>query len=99
MTKRRQEAMRQEARFLKVVEGRFYRQIEGVWYEVELGRLPDDGRPAWDAVMRRLTNQIPHSERLQAYGRGRYAVRKRQLNSREVRRLLRALSQSRDGRR
>lgn len=66
--------------------GRHYRRIEGIWYEIDLAPIPPGGIRFWDAVLRRSS---PSARELHdVHGRDAYAVRKRQLNKREIRRLM-----------
>ena len=66
-------------------DGRHYRRIEGIWYEIELAPIPSHGIKFWDAVLRR-SSPSP-GELHDCHGRHAYAVRKRQLGKREIRRL------------
>jgi hypothetical protein len=67
-------------------EGRYHLRIEGIWYEVDLAPLPR--WPVWDAVQRKTTDvsgviaELPRID-----GHLHYAVRKRQLGKKEIRRL------------
>jgi hypothetical protein len=59
-----------------------YQRIDGVWYEVRTADLPAAGA-VYDFVLRKYVQREK-----QAYGRREsYAVAKRQLNSKEIRRL------------
>jgi hypothetical protein len=59
-----------------------YRRIDGVWYEVRTADLPAAGR-VYDFVLREYVQREKR-----AYGqRETYAAAKRQLNSKEIRRL------------
>lgn len=65
-----------------------YRLLEGIWYEIELVPLP-----AWiamyDMLARKLSSDVSPEERERFYGGRRVcAVKKRQLNKREIRKLV-----------
>ena len=68
--------------------GRCYKQIEGIWYEVELRPLPKDDEQAevYDVVLKRH-GPLSRRELQECYGGAMYAVKKRQLNKKEIRRL------------
>jgi len=67
--------------------GREYRLLEGIWYEIELAPLPV-GAQVYDMAMRQRSSEISPEERARFYGgRPVYAVKKRQLNKREIRNL------------
>jgi hypothetical protein len=91
MTKRVIREGRQSVPWLTVVSGRYYRRIDGLWYEVELAPFPHPTRPAWDAVMRKDTSQVSRGDLQKAYGGCVYAARKRQLGKTEIAALMQAL--------
>jgi hypothetical protein len=91
LTKRILRAQRRRRRYVMVVEGRCYRRIGGIWYEVELAPLPEGERPVWDAILRKSTEFLTRGDLQHAYGKCVYAARKRQLNKREIVRLMDAL--------
>ena len=80
-----------------------YRKIEGIWYEVKLSDLPDrdDSRPWWrrglngpsvyDTVFGENLGSLSRSEIIRTYGDQLYAVGKRQLNSSEIKRIMKAI--------
>jgi hypothetical protein len=84
--------------FLTIVEGRCYRRIDGIWYEVELAPIPPHRTSAWDAVLRRDTVQLGRGRLQEVYGRCVYAAKKRQLCKREIKRLRAAIEALADGR-
>lgn len=57
-----------------------------LWYEVELTSLPADG-PVFDIVLKKHWPQLSAAEFQKFYGRQVCAIRKRQLNKKEIRRL------------
>jgi hypothetical protein len=71
--------------------GRCFRRIDGIWYEVELRPLPEDDRQAevYDVVLKRH-GPLSRRELQELYGGTVYAVKKRQLNKKEIRRLPKA---------
>lgn len=71
---------------IKIDDKRECRKLEGIWYELDLSPIPS-GPPVYDQALRRSSDQISRDERWNFYGRSVYAVSKRQLNSREIRRL------------
>lgn len=71
---------------IEIDSSREYRRLDGIWYELELATPPLD-RPVYDFSFRRTTDQLTPTQLREFYGRYVYAVSKRQLNSREIRRL------------
>lgn len=69
------------------------RRLDGIWYELELARLRP-GSVVYDMGLRRLCTDSDEHELFRFYGRAIYAARKRQLNSKEIRRLSRERSRS-----
>lgn len=69
-------------------EGAYAVQLAGVWYRVELAAWPSEPGKEYDVVRRKPIVELKPSDGwwLDDYG---YAVRKRQLNSREIERLVR----------
>ena len=63
------------------------RLIEGVWYEVTLAPLPEAARWADDVVFRKVAWPAPRCVLERFYRRPAFAVSKRQLNTKEIRRL------------
>jgi hypothetical protein len=63
-----------------------YRRINGLWFEVELRPFPDGRWDFWDVVFRRQASQLSARDLVVAYGASMYAVGKRQLGKREIRR-------------
>ena len=80
---------RDEARADVVCIGstRELRLIEGVWYELTLAPLPDAAEWADDVVLRKVAWPAPRSTLERFYRRPVYALTKRQLNTKEIRRL------------
>jgi hypothetical protein len=78
--------------FLVECGGRSFKQISGIWYEVELAPLEATAGHVWDAVVSRMALGQPQlmeaGELKRIYGRRVYAIRKRQLNTKEIQRLL-----------
>lgn len=72
---------------IKVDDSREYRLIEGVWYELTLAPIPAWADRVDDVVFRKKCFPAPRSVLESFYGRPTYAVKKRQLNSKEIRRL------------
>jgi hypothetical protein len=73
--------------FVAGVRGRCYRRIEGIWYEFELAPIPSETRGLFDLVLKRKLSEVRREELIRIHGGPVYAVSKRQLNSKEIRRL------------
>lgn len=73
---------------VKLDETRICRMIDGVWYEFQMRPVPRDGSIVYDYLLQKLIH--PRTLTYETWGGhgGRYAASKRQLNSKEVRRLL-----------
>lgn len=67
-------------------ESHEFRRIDGIWYELELAPLPPD-RLVFDHGTRRECRGAMCREMIDFYGRPVYAIRKRQLNKKELRRI------------
>ena len=65
-----------------------YRRINDIWYHVTLEPLPPERAAVWDAVHRKRGNELLREEIVTCAGRSFYCAAKRQLNSKEVRRLI-----------
>jgi hypothetical protein len=65
-----------------------FRRLDGIWYELELARFRP-GSVVYDMGLRRLCTNTDEHELFRFYGRAAYAIRKRQLNSKEIRTLVR----------
>ena len=63
------------------------RRIDGIWYEPELADIPAD-TIVFDLGTKRTCTSLIAAETFKFYGRAVYATRKRQLNKREIRRLV-----------
>jgi hypothetical protein len=72
---------------IKIDETHECRLLAGIWYELELSPLPE-GVSAYDLVLRKAWPHDGADVFVKFYGRRVYAVRKRQLNTREIRRML-----------
>jgi len=68
---------------IRIDDLREYRLLDGIWYEVELAELAH-ADCVYDMALRRAASA---DELVKHYGRRVYAVRKRQLNSKEIRQL------------
>lgn len=62
------------------------RRIEGIWYELELAMLPRN-QFVFDLGTRRQCSPGMRDEMIRFYGRAVYAIGKRQLNKKELRRI------------
>jgi hypothetical protein len=71
---------------------REYRRIDGIWYEVRFEPLPPrrDGTYVFDVVLKKAWPDLSGDDVCRCYGRHVYAVGKRQLNTKEIRRLAEA---------
>jgi hypothetical protein len=63
-----------------------YRRIDGIWYELELSPIASV-MSFYDMALRRSGPEVTVEELVRFYGRRVYAIHKRQLNKREIRRL------------
>jgi hypothetical protein len=66
---------------------REYRRINGLWFAVDLRPLADEPPHAWDPVLRRPVGEVYAALARETYGTEVCAVRLRQLNTRQLRRL------------
>jgi len=68
-------------------QGRVFKEIEGIWYELDLVRVSKEiETDAFDLVAREYVVRLPKQERLRLYGDEKiYAASKRQLNTKEIR--------------
>ncbi len=83
----KREANKQNPDVIERSDDTVARRIGGTWYEVQLAPIPRNVTHVFDVAMR---DDIPTEDwpRLERYhGRRAYAVKKRQMNSREIRRL------------
>jgi hypothetical protein len=76
-------------------ENQQYHCINGVWYEVELSPFPPQVKTAYgwssdyvnDVLLRKKNGSTSRSECRAQYGRDVYATKKRQINSKEIKKL------------
>lgn len=73
-------------RYVVVHPFRQYRRIDGIWFDVELRRLPSGGSDFWDVVQRKPASQLTGFDFVAEYGSRVYAASKRQLGKRAIRR-------------
>jgi hypothetical protein len=71
---------------IKIDESREYRLLDGLWYELELKPLPG-GVSVYDMALKAAWPHVSSDDLVKFHGRRVYAARKRQLNSKEIRRL------------
>ena len=64
-----------------------YRRIDAIWYHVALAPLPSERGKGWDVVHRKPVVELCRDEIIERGGRRFYYGAKRQLGSKEVRRL------------
>lgn len=83
----RQEPSKPAYRTVEMKNGALAVEVDGVWYEVELRSWRRSDADAREAVFRKPLSEVREEARL-LYGGERFAVRKRQLNSKEVRRVV-----------
>ena len=74
--------------FIAVDAQRCFRRIDAIWYGIELAPLPGDVSGLFDAVLKRRLSEVRHEDLILLHCGPVYAVRKRQLNSKEIRRLV-----------
>ena len=74
--------------YIRIDQWSQYRKLNGIWFLVRLAPLPENPALAWDVVLRSHCTYIPASKLAEFYGCGGYAVSKRQLNTREIRKLI-----------
>jgi hypothetical protein len=72
---------------LAIEAGRCYRRIEGIWYEFELAPLPNESSGLFDMVLKRRLKDVARNELIRLHNGPFYAVSKRQLNSKQLKRL------------
>jgi len=83
----RRERQPADSNLVRIDDTHSCRRINGIWYEVELRPVPRDLSFVFDAVARKPVAEIPPHDLERVGGVPHYAAVKRQLNSREVRRL------------
>src|SRR5687767_13668540 len=86
---RRRWKAREPEGYVRIDAGRCCKRIDGLWYEVELRPVPKVGDrcDVFDVVLKK-SGPFSRDELHECYGREVYAVKKRQLNKREIRNLL-----------
>ncbi len=72
---------------VRIDDSREHRLIDGIWYEIVLHPINSDTMWRRDVVLRKRVVEITEREAERAYGSFVFAVSKRQLNKREIRRL------------
>ena len=72
---------------IKVDERHCYARLSEIWYEVELAPLPESCEGVFDIALKCDVRELRPYRFASLYGAEAYAVRKRQLNSKEIRRL------------
>jgi hypothetical protein len=71
-----------------VGENRVARRVDGVWYEIELRPYDERRLAAFDVVLKKDASALNQGELQRTYGTAVYAVSKRQLGKREIRRIV-----------
>ncbi|HEY2838591.1 MAG TPA: hypothetical protein VGJ26_05565 [Pirellulales bacterium] len=66
---------------------REYRRIDGIWYELSLRPITSDSFGKRDLFLRIPVSYLTAWKAIQTYGARVYAARRRQLNSKEIKRL------------
>jgi hypothetical protein len=84
---RRRRAATPPPDFVPGQDGRCYRRIEGIWYEFILSPFPPARLGHFDFALKRELMGISRAELIAFHGAPVYASHKRQLNSKEIRRL------------
>jgi hypothetical protein len=74
-------------KFLRGKKGTCLRQVDGIWYEFRLSPIPEDCSGLVDVFFRRKLKDVHRRELEREHGGPVFAVNKRQLNSKEIRRL------------
>jgi hypothetical protein len=65
-----------------------FRRVNGIWYEVTIAPIPQQGEAAlWDVIQHKTVNFLTFGEWIYSGVHRYYAAAKRQLNKREIRRL------------
>jgi hypothetical protein len=62
--------------------------LDGLWYEVQLAPVPPNPTGIYDAVLRKTWGTFASGRLRELYGSWCYAIRKRQLNSKEIQRIV-----------
>lgn len=70
-----------------VDETREYRLMSGIWYEIELRPITDEACGEIDIVLGTEVGHFSESMAIRTYGTSVFAVKRRQINKREIRRL------------
>lgn len=83
---RRTRRVREPVSYVALDDHRQLRQIEGIWYEVQLAPITPADSQKWDVVLKSLVGDFGWGEACKTYGAHVFAIAKRQLNKREVRR-------------
>jgi len=73
--------------FVASEAGRCFRKIGGIWYEFELSPLPDEIDGLIDVALKRRLSEAYRNQLIRFHGKPVYATKKRQLNTKEIRRL------------
>jgi hypothetical protein len=76
-----------QAQVIRIDSSHECRQLDGIWYELNLEPLPMNGT-VFDMVLKRRWPLLGTSAFHDFYGKDVYCVQKRQLNKKEIRRLL-----------
>jgi hypothetical protein len=69
-------------------ENRVARQVDGIWYEIELRPYDERSLATFDVVLKKDASALNRTELQRTYGAAVYAVSKRQLNTREIQRIV-----------
>jgi hypothetical protein len=74
---------------------RQYLRVGEIWYEVQLAPLNADAIGKWDVVLKTRVDWYLHGDATRQFGWPAYAVSKRQLNKREIVRVVKLLTERR----
>jgi hypothetical protein len=86
--KRQRHAETPSPNFIAHKDGYCLRRIDGIWYEFGLSPIPADRAVVFDVALKRKLREILLADLIRFHGRAVYATSKRQLNSKELRRLI-----------
>ena len=72
---------------IRVDDAREYRLMDGVWYELIFAPIPEGMYGIYDPVLKKGYPELTPAQLYACHGRAVYVARKRQLNTKEIRRL------------
>jgi hypothetical protein len=83
----RQQAAKSPIELISVDQSCEYRLMKGIWYEIMLSPITVTAWGERDVVLGTEVGPLSVATAIRTYGRSVFAVKRRQLNKREIRRL------------